>query len=153
MNATDTNTGGYNAAELRAWLEGTSGDGSGSFAAGLKAALGGNNPILTIRKLLSNKETWAWISSTVFLMSNHEVFGAPHFADTLWDDGVAVHLPIYQKGSQYRVKRWNGARDWWWLSSPSASSAAYFCNCFSYGDSYYYSASAVGGVAPAFCVA
>jgi hypothetical protein len=153
MNATNANAGGYNSTELRAWLEGASGDGSGSFAAGLKAALGGNNPILTIRKLLSNKGDWAWINATVFLLSTYEVFGTPGWGEANLADGVAVHLPIYQKSSLYRVKRWNGERDWWWLSSPSASSAAYFCYCFSYGVSYYYSASAVGGVAPAFCVA
>jgi hypothetical protein len=153
MNATDTNTGGYNATELRAWLEGASGDGSGSFSAGLKAALGGNNPILTIRKLLSNKGDWAWINSTVFLPSPLEVFGVPGWGEANLADGVSVHLPIYQKGSQYRVKRWNGARQWWWLSSPSASSAANFCPCNYYGYSYYNNASAVGGVAPAFCAA
>jgi hypothetical protein len=153
MNAANDNAGGYNATELRAWLEGASGDGSGSFAAGLKAALGGNNPLLTIRKLLSDKTNWAWISSTVFLPSTLEVFGAPGFAPVGYDDGVSVHLPIYQKGSLYRVKRWNGARDWWWLSSPSASSAAHFCYCHNYGHSNSNSASAVGGVAPAFCVA
>jgi hypothetical protein len=153
MNATNVNAGGYNSTELRAWLEGASGDGSGSFSAGLKTALGGNNPILTIRKLLSNKTDWAWINATVFLLSTLEVFGSPGFGQTEYNDGVGVHLPIYQQGSQYRVKRWNGARDWWWLSSPSASSAAYFCSCSHNGDSSYYSASGVGGVAPAFCVA
>ena len=153
VNATNDNTNGYNVSELRAWLEGASGDGSGPFAAGLKAALGGNNPLLTIRKLLSKKGDWAWISASVFLMSVYEVFGGPGWGEANLADGVAVFLPIYQKGSQYRVKRWNGTRNWWWLSSPSASSAANFCGCTYYGDSGSDSASAVGGVAPAFCVA
>ena len=153
VNATNDNTGGYAATELRAWLEGASGDGSGSFAAGLKAALGGNNPLLTIRKLPSTKGSWAWASSTVFLPSSHEVFGAPGFAETDVGADVSVHLPIYQKGSQYRIKRWNGSRGWWWLSSPSASAAACYCSCCCDGLGSCGAASAVGGVAPAFCVA
>jgi hypothetical protein len=153
MNATDTSANGYPATELRSWLEGASGDGSGSFATGLKAALGGNNPILTIRKLLSKRSDWAWVNCTVFPPSAHEVFGSGRFAEENYEDGAAVQFPIYQKSSIYRVKRWNGSRDWWWLSGPSASSAAYFARVNNIGITLNHYASAVGGCAPAFCVA
>jgi len=156
MRANDDNAGGYAAAasELRAWLEGANGDGSGPFATGLKAALGGNNPLLTIRKLWSTKGGWNWFNATVFPLTTVEVFGTPGFAEQDVGDGTSVFLPIYQKGSVFRVKRWNGSRDWWWMNNPSASSAAYFCVCSHDGNSiYYHNASAAGGVAPAFCVA
>jgi hypothetical protein len=47
MNSSDTNVGGYPATLVRTWLE-------GSFATGLKAALGGDSSLLTIRKVLCN---------------------------------------------------------------------------------------------------
>jgi hypothetical protein len=55
MNSSDTNTGGYAASELRTWLEGASGDGSGTFATGLKTALG-SAYLYTIRKIHSTKK-------------------------------------------------------------------------------------------------
>jgi hypothetical protein len=155
MNATNITTGGYQGTELRPWLDGANGDGTGTFATKLKAALGGNNPLLKIRLLYNTggDASWDWNDATVFLLSPFGVFGAPGFGHKDYGDGLSNHLPIYQKGSQYRIKRWNGARDWWWLAIPSASSAANFCNCGSSGYSYNTHASSVGGVAPAFCVA
>jgi hypothetical protein len=152
MNATDTNTGGYPATDFRIWLEGANGDGSGSFAAGLKAVLGGNDPLLTIRKLLSTKGNWAWVNCTVWPPSDDEVFGSATWSESNYGDGVKVQFPIYQKSSIYRVKRYNGSRDWWWESSPHASAAS-FCHVGSNGHAHAHIASAVGGCAPAFCVA
>ena len=57
------------------------------------------------------------------------------------------------KAMKNRIKVQDNDTTWWWLASPSAASAAYFCSCASYGFSYHNTASAVGGVAPAFCVA
>jgi hypothetical protein len=153
MNSTNTNAGGYPATEFRTWLEGASGDGSGSFATGLKAALGGNDPLLTIRKLLSNKVDWAWVNCTVWPPTEDEVFGESSWGDSSYGDGIKVHFPIYQKSSIYRVKRYNGSRDWWWEGAPSAASAARFADVNGNGGAYNYDASAVGGCAPAFCVA
>jgi hypothetical protein len=153
MNPTNDNTGGYPATEFRAWLEGASGDGSGPFAAGLKAALGGNNPLLTIRKLLSNKIDWAWVNCTVWPSTEDEVFGESSFGESTFGDGLKVHFPIYQKSSAYRVKRYNGSRDWWWEGSPYSASAACFCNVGHNGNANYANASSSGGAAPAFCVA
>jgi len=153
MNQTNITDGGYQNAELRTWIDGAPGDGSGPLASKLKAVFGGNNPLLKIRILYGTGDTWGWNDATVFLLSPHGVFGAPGFGFKEYGDGLSNHLPIYQKGSQYRIKRWNGSRQWWWLSIPSALSAAYFCYCATGGNSYYGNASSVGGVAPAFCVA
>jgi hypothetical protein len=51
------------------------------------------------------------------------------------------------------IKKYNGVDWWYWLASARASSAAYFCNVNSLGLSGNSIASAVGGVAPGFCVA
>jgi hypothetical protein len=59
------------------------------------------------------------------------------------------------KSIKNRIKVLDNDTSWWWLSSPSPSalSAAHFCRCGNLGVGTHYSASAVGGVAPVFCVA
>jgi hypothetical protein len=71
------------------------------------------------------------------------------FKDVITPDQIEVSLPKENEG----IKKYNGVAWWYWLSSPSASSAALFCDCSGLGNSYYHAASAVGGVAPAFRVA
>jgi hypothetical protein len=159
MNPTDTNTGGYPASELRAWLEGANGDGSGAYSGvttaaflnGLKAAIG--DYLYTHRTILSNKGNWAWVWRTVFLPTTHETWGAPGWAEANFDGGFQAQFPLYQKSVEYKVKRNNGSRMWWWNGTPSASSAAYFCYSGDPGYSNNRPASMAGGVAPAFCVA
>jgi hypothetical protein len=159
MNPSDDNAGGYNASEVRAFLDGTYGDGTGdragvttaAFLNALKGQIGDH--VLPIRKLLSNKTEWGWATYSLWLPTEDEVFGASAWGQSDYGDGIKVHLPIYQKSSLYRVKRYNGARDWWRESSPHSGSAAFFCHVGTGGYTYYLTAAAVGGCAPAFCVA
>jgi hypothetical protein len=147
MNATNITTGGYQATELRPWLD-------GAFTTGLKAALGGGNPLLTIRLVYNTGgESWSWVSAVVFLPSALGVFGAPGFGSVNSGDGLSNHLPIYQKGSQYRTKRWNGARYAYWLAIPSITSFGYFCNCDISGSNNHMLASSESGISLVFCVA
>jgi hypothetical protein len=82
MNPANDNTGGYPATELRVFLEGANGDGTGSLAGvttaaflnALKAQIG--NYILPIRRLLSNKGDWIWATCSLWLPSENGVFGA-----------------------------------------------------------------------------
>jgi hypothetical protein len=172
MNPADTNAGGYPASELRAFLEGANGDGTGQYAGdsavpvaavmnALKAALGGDY-LYTIRKLHSRKrgtgwEDPVWASYTVFLMSEIEVFGYQAFGDELTGPScynTNVQFPIFQKSYAYRIKRYNNARQWWSEQTPTAANAAAFARVGSSGSAYYNNASlAIGGVAPAICVA
>jgi hypothetical protein len=166
MNPTNDNTGGYKATEMRAFLEGVNGDGNGDYAgastvttgaflAALKAQLG--DYILPVRRLLSIKPAtggnWAWMTCSLWLPSENEIFGANAWGEPGYGDGQKLHVPLYRDSYAYRIKRYNGSRDWYWLSSPQSASAAYFCNALSYGYASYTSASSLGGVAPAFCVA
>jgi hypothetical protein len=153
MNPSNTNAGGYPATAMRTWLEGASGDGNGSLATKLKDALGGSY-LLTIRRLLSNKLDWAWVSCTLFPSSEHEVFGNNSWGEANFDDGIRVHFPIYQKSSVYRVKRYNGSRAWWWEGTPTAADSTDFADAYNYGSADGTDAGYTGGgVSPAFCVA
>jgi len=100
MNPTNTSTGGYPSSELRAFLEGANGNGTGG------------------------RESW----------------------------NTNIHLPVFSHSSFYRIKRYNGVRSWWWMSSPAAS-ASVFAHVTDIGHGTRYTASSLGGCAPAFCVA
>jgi hypothetical protein len=174
MNPTNDNTGGYVASDMRAFLEGLAGNGTGdkdgvttaAFMNALNAQLGAGH-LLTIRKAHSTKSNQAWASYTVFLPSELEVCGYPTYGDegvympALTSPVLAaragwntnVQFPIFTKSGEYRIKRYNGARMWWWEQTPYSASAAYFCAIGSNGHTGNSSSSAVGGCAPAFCVA
>jgi hypothetical protein len=144
MNASNDNTGGYAATEMKTYLE-------GGFKSGLVAVLG--DYLYTVRRLLSTKGSWAWESDTVFLPTEREVWGSCVWAEKEYDGGLQAQYPIFQDSVIYKVKRYNGSRQWWWEASPYAASAAYFCFAHDHGGANYSHASAVGGCAPAFCVA
>jgi hypothetical protein len=174
MNPANDNAGGYIASDMRAFLEGLNGDGTGdkdnvttaAFMTALAAQIGAGH-LYKIRKGHSKKSDAAWARYTVFLPSELEVFGFP----VRGDEGVympaltspvlparapwltPIQMPIYQKSFVYRVKRYNGARDWWWEQTPDASSAAIFAFVHNNGNASGDVASSVGGCAPAFCVA
>jgi hypothetical protein len=162
MNQTNTNSGGYPQSEMRAWLEGADGDGSGAVATKLKQQLGGEY-LYTINKLLPTGESGSdWVDCSLFIPTELEIFGIPLYGtegvyDPAGSDRTAyctpIQIPLYQKSYEYRIKRWNGARDWYFESTPSASSSSSFCVVYTTGSSGNSVASSVGGVAPAFCVA
>jgi hypothetical protein len=147
MNGSDTNAGGYAASAMKSYLDGV-------FALGLKQAIGGGNAdyLYPVYRLLSTKGSWAWNQNTVFLPTEYEVFGAPVWSEVGHGGGFQSQYPIFRE-TVYKGKRLNGSRMWYWLGSPSASSAAGFCHVHAniHADAPY--ASAAGGVAPAFCVA
>lgn len=145
MNATDTNTGGYASSELYSWL-------NDKFKAGLVAALG--NYLYTVRRLLSIKSSWAWADDTVFLPTEHEIWGTNVWSEE-WDGGFQAQWPAYKDSVIYKVKKHNGSRMWWWEATPFKDNAVSFCYVIYNGHADYngHDASAVGGVAPAICVA
>jgi hypothetical protein len=159
MNPTNDNTGGYPATEVCAFLDGVNGDGTGSMAGvttaaflnALKARIG--DYILPVRLLLSNKADWAWVTRSLWLPGENEIFGVNSWGEPGYGDGQKLHIPLYQKSYAYRIKRYNGSRDWYFLNAPYAGSAAYFASVSGHGDAHGDGASAVGGCAPAFCAA
>jgi hypothetical protein len=154
MNPTDANAGGYAASEMRVFLEGANGDGTGSktgvttaaFLNALKAQIG--DYILPVRRLFSNKTDWGWILCSLWLPGENEVFGANAFGEVNYGDGQKLHIPLYRDSYAHRIKRHNGSRDWFWLCTPFAGSAAYFCSANYFSYACHNSASAAGGCAP-----
>jgi hypothetical protein len=159
MNPTNDNTGSYTATEIRVFLDGANGDGTGNkdnvttaaFLNTLKAQIG--DYILPVRLLLSNKVDWAWKTYSLWLPSENEIFGTNAWGEAGYGDGQKLHIPLYRDSYAHRIKRYNGSREWWWLNTPYAGSAVYFCFVSYNGFAGYYFASVVGGCAPAFCVA
>jgi hypothetical protein len=171
MNETDTNSGGYRASGLRVFLEGANGDGTGNksgvttaaFMNALKAQIG--DYLYTIRKLHSVKSSNTWASYTVFPVSEIEMYGVPVWGDegvsmaAITSPAIAaragsitpIHIPLYQKSYEHRIKRYNGTRDWHYLQTPYSADSASFCCVNSSGFAYSGSAVSAGGCAPAFC--
>jgi hypothetical protein len=159
MNPVGENMGGYPATEMRAFLDGANGDGTGgkegvttaAFLNILKARIG--DCILPVRRLLSTKGSWAWVTCSLWLPSENEVFGANAFGEPGWGDGQKLHVPLYQKSYAHRIKRHNGSRNLWWLNSPGSDSLFSFCYVRGEGTLSGGSASLAGGCSPAFCIA
>jgi len=154
MNETNTNLGGYPESEMYSFL-------NNEFKDGLADIFGDN--LLKIRRIYSNATTtpnyttasWSWYDDTVFLPQEAEVYGNI-WSKSEYDLGyqVAPWKP-YRDSTLYKIKRYNGARMWWFNSTPSKwnGGTSFFCGSGSGGRSNYDAgASSVGGVAPAFCV-
>lgn len=146
MNATDTNAGGYGTSELKKYLDEV-------FEAGLGNALGSSGYLYTIMRAISKKGATGFVTNTVFLPTEVEVFGVP----TCGDDQIAwntnIQYPIYRDSSFYRVKKYNGSRDWWWEGTPADSDSTSFCYVNNGGgaSAHHLASGSYCGVAPAFC--
>jgi hypothetical protein len=159
MNATNDNTGGYQATNLRAWMEGLNGDGTGDkagittakFLTVLRQQLG--DQLYTIKLAHTKKGAYQWDKYTLWLPTEPEVFGNQTWGDELTYYNTNVQYPIYAKSGEFRIKRYNGVRQWWWEHTPTASGSTNFCVVSDQGPAYYLTVSNTGGVSPAFCVA
>jgi hypothetical protein len=104
----------------------------------------------TDRDLLSE-----YLDSIDVKQAFYRAFCDKYTADPLFEMGlkrvtdINVSLPEENQG----IKKYNGVSWWYWLRPRSSGSAAYFCYVHTNGLSGHNSASAVGGCAPAFCVA
>jgi hypothetical protein len=173
MNASNDNSGGYRASGLRAFLEGTGGNGTGdksgvttaAFMNALKAQIG--NVLYTISKLHSVKSSNAWANYTVFPPSEIEIYGYPEWGDEgvyLASDTATgnvnragsttnVQFPLFAQSYKHRIKRYNGSRQTRRLQNPIASSASAFCSVDGFGHTHTISSAGAVGCAPAFCAA
>lgn len=146
MKDTNDNTGGYAGSLMPAYLETV----LATFPTDWK------NIMRSIRRLENNKGAWAWASRILFLLSETEAHGHPVWSDGY--DGGTRPLPLYQFSARYRIKGLGfgssakGSRAPWWLASPLAANATYFCRVNYTGHSFSWGASNSYGVAPGFCV-
>jgi hypothetical protein len=82
---------------------------TGAFLAALKAQLG--DYILPVRRLLSIKPAsganWAWMTCSLWLPSENEIFDANAWGEPGYGDGQKLHIPLYRDSYAYRIKRYN----------------------------------------------
>jgi hypothetical protein len=148
MNATNTNTGGYAATEMRTYLE-------GGFLTGLAEALG-HDYLYSVRRYISNKGSYAELNAKIFLPTEVEVYGMQINGDGPGDSATdyqyvnPVQLPIFRDSYKHRVKRYNGSRQWWFLSTAYSADASPLCHVNHYGYANHSGASGLGDRAPAF---
>ncbi|MDR2510099.1 MAG: DUF6273 domain-containing protein [Spirochaetaceae bacterium] len=139
MNTSDTNTGGFNASALKTYLE-------SDFKAALNAALGVS--VYSVRRGTSKKGSSEWSSFGVFWPTEIEVFGVQVYGDECDYWGTQIQMPIFAQSYEYRIKRYNGARQWWFLATPYKPNTSSFCYVNDSGNSDNSFASGTGGVAP-----
>lgn len=126
MNSTATNAGGYAASELCAYL-------NNQVKTGLVNAIGITPK--TVRRLLDTKDNWVWLSETVFIPSEVEVFGHQAFSNNRgYSTGTSVQWPLFSEFPQIRIANLNGSYWWWWEASVFTGDSASFCGCTYYGN-------------------
>ena len=144
MNSSDTNTGGWNATEMRTTTLAT------TFYGYLETAL--KNVLRTVNKLAAQSggsSTILTSADKLWLFSEIEVFGSA--SNSKAGEGS---LYGYWSAGNSRIKYRSGSAAWWWLRSPSSGYSTYFLSVDSNGYvSNSIGASYAGGsVAFGFCV-
>jgi hypothetical protein len=135
INAKDTNKGGIHASALAKYL---------------------NTEFLTAfgisDVLLDCNGTWeVGNAHKISIPTATEIFGDSEYWEPESNFDEPEQHSFFRK-IKNRIKVFEDDTHWYWTASARASSAALFCRGSS-GASSHHSASAVGGVAPAFCVA
>ncbi len=130
MNAEYANRGGYEASDMRTYLNEE-----------LFALL--PDDLQEVIKERRGDKLW--------LFSRREVFGEDSMDYRYKSPEDDKQLPYYEDMAN-RVKLRNGDTDWWWLASPSSANTTDFCLVSPSGDSGNNYASISFGVAPGFCI-
>jgi hypothetical protein len=112
MNQTSIATGGYLSSEMRDWLEGAAGDGSGVVATKLKEQLGGNYLYTISKSFAIESGNQNWGNCSLFIPTELEIFGIPLYGtEGVYESGMRtgsatpIQIPLYQKSYGYRIKR------------------------------------------------
>lgn len=149
MNSSDTNNGGFPSSSLRSTLDGSI---YNALPSDLKAV------IKTAYKWYgtgNNTTNGKWSGHKLWLPLTFEMFGESSYSPaTERTTGNARQYPIFTDNAS-RIKKMNnggGSANWYWLASPYAAYATYFCRVGSDGGSDGRNASSSGGVCFGLCV-
>lgn len=149
MNSSDTNNGGFPSSSLRSTLNGSI---YNALPSDLKVV------IKTAYKWYgtgNNTTNGKWSGYKLWLPLTFEMFGESNYSPaTERTTGNARQYPIFTDNAS-RIKKMNngdGSAQWYWLASPIATGAAYFCGVFSDGSSDDSYASNSLGVCFGLCV-
>lgn len=147
MNSSNTNAGGWNAANRRKWLNET-------FFAQLPADLQAVISEKTLKRSQGSQST-VLIEATdkIWLPTETEVFGNNAYGAAT-EVAVQKQYPIFpDQNSRVRTQGKNGAACPWWESSPRVSLSTAFCTVHTTGTPDSYSAGTAYGVLPCFRIA
>lgn len=158
MNTSQTNSGGWNASNMRKNICGTSlSSYSGTILAVIPAAL--RDVLKSVTKYTDNTGNSSAASAVTattdyfFILSEYEVFGSISYGNTN-EKSKQAQYSYYSAGNS-KVKYNHSATSTavrWWLRSPSASNSYYFVRVSAGGAVNGDGASCSFGFAPGFCV-
>lgn len=129
-NSSNTNSGGYAGSLMPKNME-------TEFA---KLPTTVRNHCLTVRRLENNKDTWAWASRNMFLLTNEELLGHQGMTSTeASSNGSPVQHALF-RGKRHVMKgagfeKSVSTRVWYWTADPSSFNTTGFCDLHFYGES------------------
>lgn len=125
MNASNTNTGGFPASELKTTLNNTI---FNTLPEDLRTV------IKVDKRLCSTKGSWAWQEDQkLWLPSEVEVWGHNTWSEVGFGNGCGIQFPIFAGSLRHICKGQGkgmaeqGSRVYWWCDSPAASNTTSFC--------------------------
>lgn len=128
-NSSDTNSGGYAASEMPAYLENNI---LPTLSAGLRAY------IMETQIYENNKGAWAAVKRKMRIPTIIECTGNQGWADQ-YSGGICSQLPL-MRAARHRIKSY-----WYWCLDPVASNTTRFCSIDGNGDSFSGNASDTSG--------
>lgn len=128
-NSSDTNSGGYAASEMPAYLENNI---LPQLSAGLRSY------IKETQIFENNKGAWAAVKRKMRIPTIIECTGNQGWADQL-SGGICSQLPL-MRANRHRIKTY-----WYWCLDPVASNSTYFCLITDNGNSDCHTASRSDG--------
>lgn len=162
MNSSDSNSGGWNGSYMRKTLLGNSNTPASTLENSLMAALPSDllAVMKTVTKYTDNTGAGSNSSGNVtatadylFLLAEFEVFGTRYWANQ-YEQNSQKQYDYYKAGNS-RVAYNHSAVStavWWWLRSAYYNYSNFFCDVFTDGSYYYYSAYYSAGLRPGFAV-
>jgi hypothetical protein len=148
MNKVSTNTGGYAASEMRAYL-------TGNFLAGLTVAGVPDSVLWAPMRYVVNGGSGAnnTVTDKLWLPTEREMLGSRTSSDNMYETAANQARLEYYGDNDKRKKYKSGSNsEWYWAASPAAPGATSFCYVNDAGLTTFAGAIAAGGCAPAFCV-
>lgn len=163
MNTSNTNSGGWNASNMRKTVLGNTNAPTSPLSGSLMAALPSDLRAVmqSVTKYTDNTangggNVQSYVTATtdyLFLLAEFEVFGTRYYANS-YEQNYQAQYDYYKAGNS-RVAYNHSAVStavWWWLRSACYDGSICFCTVSSYGYYSYYVADYSAGVRPGFAV-
>ena len=162
MNSSDTNSGGWNASQMRKTLLGNNGTPSSPTANTLLAALPSDlrSVMKSVTKYTDNTGNNSNVSGNVtatsdylFLLAEFEVQGSRSYANQ-YEQNSQAQYDYFKAGNSKIAYRHTatGTAVWWWLRSALYDSSYAFCRVYTDGSANTSYAHYSAGVLPGFAV-